>query len=79
MVESKLKAKLRNENCENCSHSVDFNGPVQTIIVPPKAHVKKRVYCTRHRHYKKFDKWCKFYTAHENPNTTTPNKRFNGF
>jgi len=69
MVEEKLKAKLRNEICENCKYGQEY------MLVVRKPGIKKRVLCTRHNHDKKFDKWCKFYEPKEN-SETRPKKAF---
>lgn len=53
----KLKAKLRDERCENCKHTTTFGK-----IVPDGFLSKKpRLYCERHKHQKKYDSWCRFY------------------
>lgn len=53
----RLKAKLRDERCENCKYTVTFS----RIIADGNMSAKPRLYCDRHKHTKKYDSWCRFY------------------
>lgn len=63
MVEekTKLKARLRNERCENCIHKSNL-----THFVTTNSEAKPRIRCLRHKHLKKADSWCRFYKGSYN-------------
>lgn len=60
---AKVKAKLRNEMCENCALGKVF---------VDRHKWKPLVRCSKHNHNKKTYEWCRFYQPRSGPNLRHP-------